>query len=142
MGLTRDSSSAIVYQVMDGLGWHDRPRPYFLTFYPSRTNCNGRVLHHKNPSGRSEASFQPQIYNRRACKKKAFHEQKQCDLRSRWRTSSCGESNPALVQEKLLQFIQKDEWPANSPDLNPTETYGVSSTKLHTEIPSLRRWED
>ena len=27
---------------MDGLGWHDRLRPHFLTFYPARTNCNGR----------------------------------------------------------------------------------------------------
>ena len=26
--------------------------------------------------------------------------------------------------------------------LTPLKTYGISSTKLHTEIPSLRRWED
>ena len=27
----------------------------------------------------------------------------------------------AVVQEKPPEFIEKDEWPANSPDLNPTE---------------------
>ena len=42
----------------------------------------------------------------------------------------------------LPNLIQKDEWPANSPDLKPIESYGASSTKLHTEIRSLRRWED
>ena len=44
---------------------------------------------------------------RRACKTNAFHEQKQCDLHTRWRTSSYGESNPAVVQEKPPEFYQK-----------------------------------
>jgi len=36
-------------------------------------------------------------------------------------------------KRNLPNFL-KDEWPANSPDLNPLKTYGASSTKLHTEI--------
>ena len=65
----------IVWGSQDGLGWHDRLRPYFPTFHSESTSCNGRVLCHKNPWERSEASFQPKIYNRRACKTKTFHEQ-------------------------------------------------------------------
>ena len=45
--------------------------------------------------------------------------------------------------ERILpNLIQKDEWPAFHLTLTPLKTYGASSTKLHTEIRSLRRWEN
>ena len=53
---------------------------------------------------------------------KAFYEQKQCDLHTRWRPSSYGESNPVVVQEKRPEFYQKRCMASNSPDLNPIES--------------------
>ena len=117
---------------IDGLGplvWQAAALYYFLTFYPARTNCNGRVLLWSQKSLKKKWSLFSAIdLQEKSLKTNAFHEQKQCDLRSRLRTSSYGESSGPRETYWLLS--KKMSGQQIHLILTPLKPYGASSTKL------------
>ena len=107
---------------MDGLGWHDRPKPYFLTFYPAGTNFNGRVLYITKIL---EKEVKP-LFSRRSTteepvKRKLFTNKSSATFIQDGAPAHTAKATQQWCKKNLSNFIRKDEWPANSPDFNPIE---------------------
>ena len=149
MGPTGESSSAIVYQVKGSAKW---------MVWGGMTG-RGLTSLHFIPQGQTvmaeyyitkilEKEVKP-LFSRRSTteepvKRKQFHEQKQCDLLTRLMAHQLmRRKQPTSGARKTSRILSKK---MNGQQihliLTPLKTYGESLTKLHTEIRSLRRWED
>ena len=99
------------------MGWHDRPRPYFPTFHPARTDCNGRVLHTKILEREVKPLFSRRSTTEEPVKRKLFTNNSNASLVQDGAPAHTAKATQQWCKRNLPNIIQKDEWPANSPDL-------------------------
>ena len=89
---------------MDGLGWHDRPRPYFPTFNPARTNCNAEYYITKILEKEVKPLFSRRSTTEEPVKRKLFTNNSSATF---VQDGAPAHTAKAVVQEKLPEFYPK-----------------------------------
>ena len=124
---------------MVGLGCHDRLRPYLVTFYPARTNCNGRLFLTRILEKEVKPFFSRRSTTEEPVKQKLFANNNSTTFVQDGAPAHTGKATQWWCKKNLLNFIQKDEWPANLPNLNRIENLWniVGKTGYRDPIPKM-----
>ena len=107
---------------MDGVGWHGRPRPYFPTFHiPQGQTVTAEYYITKILEKEVKPLFSRRSTTEEPVKRKLFTNNSSATFVQDGAPAPRAKATQQWCKRNLPNFIQKDEWPANSPDLNPIE---------------------
>ena len=105
---------------MDGLGWHDKPRPYF-EFIPQGQTVTAEYYIAKILEKEVKPPFSRRSPTEEPVKRKLFTNKSSANFVQDGAPPHTAKATQQWCKKDLPDFIQKDKWPANSPDLDPTE---------------------
>ena len=109
---------------MDGLGWHNRPRPYLrsLHFIPQGQTVTVEYIITKILQKEGKPLFSPRSSTGEPVKRKLFTDKSSATFIQGDTPTHTAIASQQRCKRNFPNFIQKEELPVNSPYLNPIET--------------------
>ena len=107
---------------MEDLGWNDRSRSHRSSLYSTRTGCYCRLLYNTNTRKKVKPLLCRKSSNETAVKRKLFSSNRNMTFVQDGAPPNTAKATQTWCETNLPNFIEKSEWPANSPDLNPIES--------------------